>query len=964
MEKKLFLLDAMALIYRAYFALNKNPRITSKGINTSAFLGFANTLLELLKKERPTHLGVAFDTMAPTARHLEFTQYKANREKMPEDIEVCIPYIKRFLKAMNIPVLYAEGYEADDVVGTLSKKAEQAGYTVYMVTPDKDFGQLVSPNIFMYKPARMGNGIEILGPEEVCAKFGVSHQLQVIDMLGLWGDASDNIPGIPGVGEVTARKLIAQFGSVENMIEHADQIENVRLREKVKTYAGQALESKMLATILLDAPVDFDENSLRISAPDKDSLSELFQELEMRSLASRIFAYYASVDSQLLAQSEPVVSRQDNQEENFQGLPEEKKNQVSPMPDLFSPQNGFEELPFICGEDFMKEVTVLPDEDALERFLKEQSLTSGDIAFCLIPLNENQVRHTPVCAMAFALESELCASGFPEGGSEKVLCYIPESFRKQNNGTDFNEREKDLLFNFFGSEKLYSRLACYDLKNQLHFLRNQGFEGELKAFDILLAHYLIEPESNHDLVRLVQNYLSHDMRERKRGRSLLYEEDITEDLLSAVQCVKAVIRLRPCFGKELERVSMTGLLQEVEIPLSDVLCRMEREGVCIDTVRLAEYSSELKRQISLVEEKIYSYAGQRFNIASPRQLGEILYEKLRITDKPKKTKSKQYSTAEDVLVKLRQKHPIVEEVLHYRSLTKLLSTYVDSLPLMIDSQTGRIHTTYNQAVTATGRLSSQNPNLQNIPIRSDLGREIRRCFVPSSPGHYLLSADYSQIELRIIAHLSGDAAMLADFSGHKDVHTATAANVFNVKPEEVDSDMRRKAKMVNFGIIYGISAFGLAERLQISRKEASELIGKYFEHYSGLKGYIEKVVAEAREKGYVETILHRRRYLKDITSANAVVRAYAERNAVNAPVQGSSADMIKVAMIEVDREIRKRGLGARMLMQVHDELVLDVPAQEAEEVSRMVVDIMKNGIRLKVPLEVEARCASNWLDAH
>lgn len=987
-EKKLFLLDAMALIYRAYFALNKNPRITSKGVNTSAFLGFANALLDILRKEKPSHIGVAFDTMAPTSRHLEFTDYKANREKMPEDIAVCIPYIKQLLQVLRIPVLYADGYEADDVVGTLSKQAEREGFKVFMVTPDKDFGQLVSSNIFIYKPARMGSGVEILGPAEVCAKFGVENQLQVIDMLGLWGDASDNIPGIPGVGEVTARKLIAQFGSVENMIKNVDQIENPKLREKVRTHSAQALESKMLATIILDAPVTFNEEELLIGKPDVKALSALLDELEMRSLAARIYAYFGISVSDIrpLVQSPVRVSADDTGSDSTSGMDTEairnedtvvhgkpgkngdegrKPGIADVMPDMFAPENMPESKPLLCADPVLEKVCVWPDEGELEKGLTSLLSSGKRIAFCLLPIDEGNVRHTSLSLLSFAL--------FDSHGPDietGLFAYIPSAVRRKDDfhtslvgSTGWNEQEKECLVEFFREGSTSRLLACYDLKNQLHYLMNLGYEEDVLASDLMLAHYLMEPESSHDLQRLVMNYLPNDFQRRKSQVTHRSDSGL-EDMEYGLQVVLAVARLLPGFEQELREDSMMELFHDVEIPLSNVLCRMEREGVCIDTVRLKEYAAELRTQIAEVEERVYSYAGEKFNLSSPRQLGDVLYEKLKITEKPKTTRTKQYSTAEDVLIKLQHKHPIVGDVLQYRSLTKLLSTYVEALPLLVDSSTGRIHTTYNQAVTATGRLSSQNPNLQNIPVRSELGKEIRRCFIPSAPDHYILSADYSQIELRIIAHLSGDVNMLADFSGHKDVHTATAAHVFNVDPQDVDPDMRRKAKMVNFGIIYGISAFGLAERLQISRKEAAALIERYFEHYPGLKEYTGRVVAEAREKGYVETILHRRRYLKDITSANAVVRSYAERNAVNAPIQGSSADMIKVAMVRVDHELRKRKLGARMLMQVHDELVLDVPANEVETVSALVVDIMRNSVVLQVPLEVEARYASNWLDAH
>ena len=928
-EKKLFLLDAMALIYRAYFALNKNPRITSTGINTSAFLGFANTLLELLRKEKPTHIGVAFDTMAPTARHLEYTEYKANREKMPEDIGVAIPYIQRLLEALRIPVLYAEGYEADDVIGTLSKKAEKEGFTVYMVTPDKDFGQLVSDKVFMYKPAHGGNGVEILGPAEVCAKFGIENPLQVIDMLGLWGDAADNIPGIPGVGEVTARKLLAQFGSVENLLERSDEIANEKLREKVKQNEGQARESKMLATILLDAPVEFSEEELQLRQPDIEKVTALLDELEMRTFSVRLLSYYAGLKSAVADVESPAPTPA-----------EVSSPSVPPPAEVVAP--AVTRTP-LCTEKEVEKAVLWKTAADLRNGLSQLRQTGAPVAFYLHPVTASSIRKSGVDALFFAQMD----------GSFRSYIYIP------SDSTRFSSDEKQAL-----EELFQCPLLCYDVKNLLHLFANMGMESVLErdfpAFDVMLAHYLADPETGHDLSRLVQNYLPYTYAEDTSGKDLFSTVDLSFGLQNVKACLLLGQKLRPL----LEQVGAEDLFMNVEIPLASVLCRMERIGVKLDTVRLAAYGRELAEQIKQVESEIYEAAGEKFNIASPKQLGEILYEKLQITEKPKQTKTKQYSTAEDILQKLSHKHPIVEKVLRYRSLTKLKSTYVDALPQLIDTQTGRIHTTYNQAVTATGRLSSQNPNLQNIPIRTEMGKEIRRCFVAGSAENQLLASDYSQIELRIIAHLSGDEVMLRDFSQHKDVHTATASNVFGVKPEEVTSEMRRKAKTVNFGIIYGISAFGLADRLQIPRKEAADLIERYYANYPALRQYMEKVVNEAKEKGYVETMLHRRRYLQDINSGNAVVRAYAERNAVNAPVQGSSADMIKVAMIAIDRRIRRENLKAKMILQVHDELVFDVPQNELPAMKALVEEEMKNALPMRVPVEVEQNAADNWLAAH
>ncbi len=928
-EKKLFLLDAMALIYRAYFALNKNPRITSTGINTSAFLGFANTLLELLRKEKPTHIGVAFDTMAPTARHLEYTEYKANREKMPEDIGIAIPYIQRLLEALNIPILYAEGYEADDVIGTLSKKAEKEGFVVYMVTPDKDFGQLVSDKVFMYKPAHGGNGVEILGPAEVCAKFGIENPLQVIDMLGLWGDAADNIPGIPGVGEVTARKLLAQFGSVENLLERSDEIANEKLREKVKQNEGQARESKMLATILLDAPVEFNQEELQLGQPDIEKVRVLLDELEMRTFSTRLLSYYAGLKPAVADVETPAPPSAEVSAPLVPPMIEEAAPVVTRTP--------------LCNEEEVEKAVLWKTADDLRQGLSQLRQTGAPVAFYLHPVTASSIRKSGVDALFFAQTES----------SYRSYIYMPAD------STRFSVEERRAL-----EELFLCPLLCYDLKNLLHLFVNMGMEDVLErdfsAFDVMLAHYLADPETGHDLSRLVQNYLPHTYAEDASGKDLFSTVDHAFGLQHVKACLLLEQKLRPLLGQ----VGAEDLFVNVEVPLAFVLCRMERTGVRLDTVRLAAYGRELAEQIRQVEGEIYEAAGEKFNIASPKQLGEILYEKLQITEKPKHTKTKQYSTAEDILQKLLHKHPIVEKVLRYRSLTKLKSTYVDALPQLIDAQTGRVHTTYNQAVTATGRLSSQNPNLQNIPIRTEMGKEIRRCFVAGSAENQLLASDYSQIELRIIAHLSGDEVMLRDFSQHKDVHTATASNVFGVKPEEVTSEMRRKAKTVNFGIIYGISAFGLADRLQIPRKEAADLIERYYANYPALRQYMEKVVQEAKEKGYVETMLHRRRYLSDINSGNAVVRAYAERNAVNAPVQGSSADMIKVAMIAIDRRMRRENLKAKMILQVHDELVFDVPQNELPAMKALVEEEMKNALPMRVPVEVEQNAADNWLDAH
>lgn len=926
-EKKLFLLDAMALIYRAYFALNKMPRINSKGLNTSAILGFANTLLELLRKEEPTHIGVAFDTQAPTNRKLEFVDYKANRERMPEDISLAIPYIKQLLEHLNIPILSVDGYEADDVIGTLAKKAEKAGYKVYMVTPDKDFGQLVSDNIFMYKPARMGNGVEILGPKEVCEKFGIANQLQMIDMLGMWGDSSDNIPGIPGVGEVTARKLLAQFGSLENILENTDKIDSAKLREKVENNKQTALDSKMLATIVLDVPIDFKQDELILSKPKFEEVEILLQDLEMSSFSNRIFKYYkvdknfGSEVSQSLETSATKVQQTGKQQVSLgvtmagssSGAEKASQQQL----DLFSMETavvGAKELPIHNWQTI----------DEFEKGLAD-----------LIS------KHDKLC---FYIRSNNSDLNFMYQYAKEIFISEGEnlySYRFENK--EFTKRETDLIQGFLKSD---IRLITYGYKQQYHLLHKLFSCDKLNVFDILLAHYLINPEINHGLENLCANYLN------------------IRNLGSPQNYLPYILQLSDILLAELENIDARKLYYDIELPLVEVLVDMESRGVKIDTEMLNAYSIELAKQIKTVETRIHELAGVNFNIASPKQLGEVLYEKLKITDKPKQTKTKQFSTAEDVLQKLIKKHPIVSEVLQYRSLSKLKSTYVDALPLLVNKQTGHIHTTYKQTLTVTGRLSSQNPNLQNIPIRTSLGKEIRRAFIANNASCVLLSADYSQIELRIIAQLSGDKSMLSAFLSFKDIHTATAANIFNIDIDEVTPEQRRSAKAVNFGIIYGMSAFGLSERLEIGRKEASELIERYFEKYSGLKQYIDAVIEEAREKGYVKTLSNRRRYLRDINSSNSLIRAYAERNAVNAPIQGSSADMIKIAMGLIYKEIRDKNLKSNMILQIHDELIFNAYKEELEILIEIVSRNMKLALNMQIPIEIGINYAYNWLDAH
>ncbi len=916
-KKRLFLLDAMALIYRAYFALNRNPRINSKGLNTSAILGFANTVLEILKNETPTHIGIAIDTMAPTQRHIDFVDYKAQREKMPEDIAKSLPYITKLIEYLNIPLLFVDGYEADDVIGTLAKKAEKAGFTVYMMTPDKDFGQLVSENIFMYKPARMGNKAEIWGVKEVCERYGIERPEQLIDILGLWGDVSDNIPGVPGIGEKTAAKLIAQFGSIENLLQNTDKLKG-KLRENLEKYAEQALTSKKLATIILDVPIEFEEEKLKRGEPDKEALKELFEELEFRNFAKRFFTF---------------VSLNNNVEQG----------------DLFA-SAGDNETPEIKTIENTPHNYILADSDEKIEELTKTLEKHNSICF------DTETTGTD------ANNSELVGISFAVKEHEAWYVPVPENYQEAV--------DKIAVFkNLFENGDIEK--TGQNIKFDISILKWYDINVKGRFFDTMIAHYLLQPDMRHNMDVLAETYLNYkpvsiEKLIGKKGKNQLSMRTVDINTIKeyAAEDADVTLQLRKVFEPKLKETGTEKLFREIEMPLVPVLASMEAEGVKIDVNTLNEIGKELELEIKNIEKQIYDEAGTVFNIGSPKQLGEVLFEKMHITDKPKKTKTGQYSTSEDVLTKLASRHPIIDKILEYRSLTKLKSTYVDALPALVNPRDGRIHTSYNQAVAATGRLSSNNPNLQNIPVRTERGREIRKAFVPRNKDYTLMSADYSQIELRIIAHLSGDKGMVEAFNKGMDIHTATAANVFGVDPEFVTRDMRRKAKTVNFGIIYGISAFGLSERLRIPRREAADIIKNYFEKYPGIKEYMNKSIAFAREHGYVETIMGRRRYLPDINSANAMVRSYAERNAINAPIQGSSADMIKIAMINIFKEFEKNNFQSKMILQVHDELVFDVKKEETKQVREIVENKMKNAIKLSVPVIVDINTGDNWLEAH
>ena len=834
--KKVFFLDAYALIYRAYFALNKNPRINSKGLNTSAIMGFLNTLYEVLKNEKPTHIGVAFDLGAPTLRTDDFSAYKANREETPPDIKASVPYIKEIIKAFNIPIFEREGYEADDIIGTLSKKAEKEGFTTFMMTPDKDFGQLVSENIFIYKPAKGGEPAKVLGPAEVCERYSIARPEQVIDILGLWGDASDNIPGIPGIGEKNASKLIAEFDSVENLIANADKLKG-KMRENVINFAQQGLMSKKLATIDTNVPVDFDEEQLKVKDPDMDRLTELFEELEFRTFLARFKSQRTTANGQ-----QPIAKSQKPKANDQQPMASSQQPTASNQLDLFG---GFDEEP---ATNIVKtrEFIIVKDDSQINELI--DNLKQCD-------------------TFSFHIETR-----------EMTFAVNPNDIYKIELPVD-DEKCKDLLTKFsciFNDNE--KTIIGHNIKTDISILAKYGFEINNKLWDCMIAHYLIEPELNHSL-----DYLND-----------IYATDNTDIRWQLYDKFKAL----------LSENDLESLFHDIEMPLVRVLAKMESNGVKIDINGLKQISEEQAKEIADIENSIYEIAGTTFNIGSPKQLGEILFDKLQIKAPAKKTKTGQYPTGEEVLQKIINENPIVQHILDYRSLTKLKSTYVDALPSLVSPYDGLIHTSFNQAVTATGRLSSNNPNLQNIPVRTDKGREIRKAFVPRDENHILLAADYSQIELRIIAHLSGDQAMQSAFREGLDIHADTAARVYGVDIKDVTSEMRRNAKAVNFGIIYGMSAFGLAERLKISRSEASEIIKNYFKEYIGIQEYIDKQVDFAKQYGYVETMLGRRRYLRDINSGNSVVRNFAERNAINAPIQGSSADMIKIAMTNIYNEMK------------------------------------------------------------
>ncbi|HVM87355.1 MAG TPA: DNA polymerase I [Puia sp.] len=950
MEKKLFLLDAMALIFRAYYALIRNPRVTSKGRNTNAQFGFTNTLIDLINNQKPSHMAVCFDTHAPTERHTDFADYKANRQEVPEDLLSAIPDIKKIIKGFNIPVMELDGFEADDVIGTLSKQAADTGYEVFMVTPDKDYGQLVSDKIKIYKPPYQGGTVEILGPKEVCDKWNIKDVSQVIDILGLMGDSVDNIPGIPGIGEKTAAKLLAEYGTVENVLENAEKIKGA-VGEKVKAGKDLALMSKKLATIIVNVPLQFHEEDFKLKEWNKEMLKDAFAELEFKTLGKRIlgedFNVFTTalqgVQTDLFGQEvkmtepkkKPIVIEKSNEAQEIKPIDEK--------PGILSAEKNIHNTPH--------NYIVVQGETAIKELIEKLS-TQKEICFDTetTGIDANDVE---LVGLSFS---------YQPGEAFYIPC-PPEQTETKKILAQFGKLFDLLTITWVGQNTKYDLLV----------LKWYGIEPKGNLFDTMLAHYVIEPDGKRDMDSLSVQYLGYDpvhIEELigKKGKEQGNMRDVELERIKeyAAEDADITLQLKNKFVPLLKDKEVEKVFAEVENPLVRVLTDMEFEGVRIDESFLKDYSRQLQSDAKNAEENVFKQAGVKFNLASPKQLGEVLFEKLQLDPKAKKTKTGQYATGEDVLLKLSHQNKIVEDILAYRELTKLKSTYVDALPLMINHKTGRVHTSYAQAVAVTGRLSSNNPNLQNIPVRTERGREIRKAFIPRDDKHILLSADYSQIELRIVAAISGDAAMCDAFKTGKDIHTATAAKVYSVEEKDVTKEMRYKAKSVNFGIIYGQGAFGLADNLGISRTEAKEIIDNYKKQFANIQKYMDDTINFAREHGYVQTLMGRKRWLKDINSANFTVRGFAERNAINSPIQGTAADMIKLAMIKVHETFKKNNFKSKMILQVHDELVFDALREEVEIIKPIILDCMKTALPLPnaVPVEAEIGEGENWLEAH
>ena len=923
-NKKLFLLDAYALIYRAYYAFIHNPVITSKGLNTSAIYGFINTLNDIINNQTPSHIAVVFDPPSPTFRHKMYKEYKANREATPEDIKKSVPYIKKIITAYNIPILEVEGYEADDTIGTIAKKAERQGFKVYMMTPDKDFAQLVSENIFMYKPARGGEKPVIWDVEKICEKFNIEHPEQVIDVLALWGDASDNIPGAPGIGEKTSKKLISKYGGIEEVYRHIDQFKG-KQKENLIEYREQIELARRLVTITLDVPVDFDEEEMKSKDPDKEKLREIFQELEFKSFLSRlnkgieIPTKKTEIAAQGLLFSSPDtgIEKTDNPRKNIKTTPHN----------------------YILVDTTEKQETLISKLNKQNRFCFDTETTG---------LNTFK---DELVGISFCCESHE-AYWLPVDEDKKKSEIVLEKFKQ-----------------LFENEKIDK--IGQNLKFDIKVLRKRGIFVKGVLFDTMIAHYLIKPEGKHGLNDLAEDYLNYTPVKIEeligvKGQNQVNMRFVPTEKIKeyAAEDADLTWQIMEILEKELREKHLETLAGKIEMPLIYVLCDMEMKGFKVNVDVLKKYSVILKAELLDIQTRIYKLAETEFNISSPKQLGEILFNKMKIDSKAKKTKTGQYSTSEDVLQRLVNKHEIVSKVLEFRSVSKLLSTYVEKLPELKNSDTGKIHSSFNQTITATGRLSSNNPNLQNIPIRDNRGREIRKAFVPSDMQHILISADYSQIELRIMAHLSGDKNMIEAFNAGEDIHVTTAAKIYRISPGDVTNEMRGRAKTANFGIIYGISAFGLSRRMNLPLSDAKDFIEEYFRTYPGVKKYMDKSIERAREKGYVQTIMGRKRYLPDILSRNSVVRGFAERNAINAPIQGSAADIIKIAMINIHKKIKEKQLKSEMILQVHDELVFDVQEKEIDVISDIVVSEMQNAVKLDVPLTVDWGTGRNWLEAH
>jgi DNA polymerase I len=949
-QKRLFLLDAYALIFRGYYAFIKNPRINSKGMDTSAIMGFMNSLLDVIKREKPDHLAVAFDKGGSTLRYDIFPEYKANREVTPDAIKIAVPYIQELLKAMHIPIIEVAGFEADDLIGTIAKQAEKENFKVFMVTPDKDFAQLVSENIFMYKPARMGNGIEVWGVPEVLAKFEIERPEQVIDFLAMMGDAADNIPGLPGVGEVTAKKFLKEYGTIENLLANTDKLKGA-IKDKIEANKDKGILSKLLATIILDCPVTFNEKDYEMSKPDLEKTNEIFNELEFRQLKTSFENLFNPSPAHLEGEG-------GHGDINTSGLYKKKQSKKEEQYDMFNTQDT--------------ETTELSLGNAGVGFLSldtcphSYQIIQGDLGIKLLLQNlQNQksvcfdtettaidTLHAEIVGLAISFEKN---SGFyipfPENQEDAKL--LIEKFRP------FFENEN--------IEKIGQNIK-YDLK----ILANYDITVKGKLFDTMIAHYLINPDMRHNMDVLSETYLKYKPKsiedligKKGKGQKSMREVPLEEIKEYAVEDADVTIQLAEIFTKKLDETNTKKLFDEIEIPLIPVLAAMETEGINLDVAFLKTMQAEMAIDITKLESSIYEQAGEKFNLASPKQLGDILFEKLKIGGaKQKKTKTGQYATGEDVLSYLAKENPIVASILDWRSLVKLQNTYIEALPLQVDKKTGRVHTDYMQTVAATGRLSSNNPNLQNIPIRTEKGKQIRKAFIPRDENYLLLSADYSQIELRIIAALSGEENMIKAFQNGEDIHKSTAAKVFGIPIDEVTKEQRSHAKTVNFGIVYGVSAFGLSNQTSLTRKESADLIEAYYQTYPKLKAYMSEQVDFARENGFVQTITGRRRYLKDINSANGIVKSGAERNAVNAPIQGSAADVIKIAMINIHKKLKEENWKSKMLLQVHDELVFDVHLSELETIQPMIKFEMENAFKMAVPLEVEMGVGKNWLEAH